>query len=175
MEEKINLSLFEDFFLFSSPADYAKILINTSNPDENKNKCSRDKRQNIRFKRRIKGMSEAEKKNENADETLKRLQKKFLITIKMLKKYFSLHQKLIKENQNQRLKKVLQKGTILRKGMVAEIKKEKTQTMNCLKNTMLIIKAPSDTYKKLCEKEGERNETKVYLIEEVINKMKKNL
>ena len=30
-------------------------------------------------------------------------------------------------------------------------------------------------YKKLCEKEGERNETKVYLIEEVINKMKKNL
>ena len=36
MEEKINLSLFEDFFLFSSPPDYAKILINTSNPDENK-------------------------------------------------------------------------------------------------------------------------------------------
>ena len=47
--------------------------------------------------------------------------------------------------------------------------------MNCLKNTMLIIKAPSDTYKKLCEKEGERNENKVYLIKEVINKMKKNL
>ena len=42
----------------------------------------------------------------------------------MLQKYFSLHQKLIKENQNQRLKKVLQKGTILRKGMIAEIKKE---------------------------------------------------
>ena len=36
MEEKISLSLFEDFFLFSSPADYAKILINTSNPNENK-------------------------------------------------------------------------------------------------------------------------------------------
>ena len=27
MEEKINLSLFEDFFESSSPADYAKILI----------------------------------------------------------------------------------------------------------------------------------------------------
>ena len=75
MEEKINLSLFEDFFLFSSPADYAKILINTSNPDENKKKCSRDKRQNIRFKRRIKGISEAEKKYENADETLKIIEK----------------------------------------------------------------------------------------------------
>ena len=30
MSEKINLSLFEDFVGLSSPADYAKILINTS-------------------------------------------------------------------------------------------------------------------------------------------------
>ena len=29
IEEKINLSLFEDFFQSSSPADYAKMLINT--------------------------------------------------------------------------------------------------------------------------------------------------
>ena len=36
MAEKINLSLFEDFFESSSPADYAKTLINTRNPDENK-------------------------------------------------------------------------------------------------------------------------------------------
>ena len=33
MEEKINSSLFKNFFGFSSPADYAKTLINT-NPDE---------------------------------------------------------------------------------------------------------------------------------------------
>ena len=33
MEEKINLSLFKDFFAFSSPVDYAKTPINT-NPDE---------------------------------------------------------------------------------------------------------------------------------------------
>ena len=32
MSEKTNLSLFEDFFEFSSPVDYAKMLINTS-PD----------------------------------------------------------------------------------------------------------------------------------------------
>ena len=38
-----------------------------------------------------------------------RLLKKFLITIKKLKKFFIVHQKLIKENQNQRLKKVLQR------------------------------------------------------------------
>ena len=36
LKEKFNLSLFEDFFQSSSPADYAKMLINTSNPDENK-------------------------------------------------------------------------------------------------------------------------------------------
>ena len=35
MEEKINLSLFQDFFESTPPADYAKMLINTS-PDKNK-------------------------------------------------------------------------------------------------------------------------------------------
>ena len=36
MEEKINLSLFEDFFESSSPADYTEMLINIKNADENK-------------------------------------------------------------------------------------------------------------------------------------------
>ena len=36
MSEKINLSLFEDFFESSSPADYAKMLIKTKNLDKNK-------------------------------------------------------------------------------------------------------------------------------------------
>ena len=36
MEEKINLSLLEDFFESSSPADYAEMLINIKNVDENK-------------------------------------------------------------------------------------------------------------------------------------------
>ena len=36
MEENINLSLLEDFFESSSPADYAKMLINNRNADENK-------------------------------------------------------------------------------------------------------------------------------------------
>ena len=36
MEEKIDLSLFKDSFGFSSPAEYAKVLINTKNQDENK-------------------------------------------------------------------------------------------------------------------------------------------
>ena len=36
MAENINLSLFEDFFESSSPADYAKSLINFKDPQKNK-------------------------------------------------------------------------------------------------------------------------------------------
>ena len=36
MSEKINLSLFEDFFWSSSPADYAEGLLNIKNSDKNK-------------------------------------------------------------------------------------------------------------------------------------------
>ena len=35
--EKINLSLFKDFFELSSPADYSKMLINTENSDKKNN------------------------------------------------------------------------------------------------------------------------------------------
>ena len=36
MSENINLSLSEDFFESQSPAMYAKMLINTENPEKNK-------------------------------------------------------------------------------------------------------------------------------------------
>ena len=36
MSEKINLSLFEDFFWSSSPADHAEGLLNIKNSDKNK-------------------------------------------------------------------------------------------------------------------------------------------
>ena len=53
MEEKINLSLFEEFFEYS-PADYAKNLINTKNRDKDKKNCRRGRMQNIKFKRQNK-------------------------------------------------------------------------------------------------------------------------
>ena len=62
MEEKINLSLFEDFFESSSPVDYAKKLINTS-PNENKIIVAETKDRISDLKERIKKMSETEKKN----------------------------------------------------------------------------------------------------------------
>ena len=36
MEKKINISFFKELFESSSPAKYAKMLINTSDLDENK-------------------------------------------------------------------------------------------------------------------------------------------
>ena len=74
MSEKINLSLFEDFFESSSPVDYAKKVINTS-PDENKEFVEEAKYRILDLKRRIKKMSEKEKKYKNADETLEIIEK----------------------------------------------------------------------------------------------------
>ena len=61
MSEKINLSLFEDFFKSSSPAYYAKKLINTS-PDKNKKFVEEIKDRILDLKDRIEEMSEKEKK-----------------------------------------------------------------------------------------------------------------
>ena len=71
--EKINLSFFEDFFESSSPADYAKTLINTKNPDENNEFVVEIKNRISDLKDRTNIMSETGKKN--ANETLKIIQK----------------------------------------------------------------------------------------------------
>ena len=62
MSEKINLSLFEDFFESSSPADYTEMLINIKNADENKGIVAEIKDKISDLKDRIKEMSEVEKK-----------------------------------------------------------------------------------------------------------------
>ena len=62
MSEKINLSLFEDFFESSSPADYAKMLIKTKNLDKNKEIVAEIKDRISDLKQGIKEMSETEKK-----------------------------------------------------------------------------------------------------------------
>ena len=62
MSEKINLSLFEDFFESSSPADYAKELINVKDPNENKEIVAEIKDRISDLKDRTNKMSETEKK-----------------------------------------------------------------------------------------------------------------
>ena len=74
MEERINLNLFEEFFESSSPADYTKMLINTS-PNENKEIVAEIKDRISDLKDRIKRMSEKEKKCKSVDETLEIIKK----------------------------------------------------------------------------------------------------
>ena len=62
MSEKIYLSLLEKFVELPSPADYAKMLINTENLDKNKTFVAEIKDRISDFKERIKEMSETEKK-----------------------------------------------------------------------------------------------------------------
>ena len=54
--------MFEDFFELSSPADYAKELINTKNSDQNKEFTAKMKDRISDLKNRIKKMGEREKK-----------------------------------------------------------------------------------------------------------------
>ena len=104
MEEKIKWSLFEDFFQLSSPTSYAKMLINTKDWDENKKNVEEIENRISDLKDRVKRMGDKEKKDKNVNDTLEVI-KSILITIRMLKIFFIVHQKLIKENQNQRLKR----------------------------------------------------------------------
>ena len=62
MAKNINLSLLKDFFESSSPADYAKVLINVKNPNENKEIVAKMKNRILDLKDRIKEMSKNEKK-----------------------------------------------------------------------------------------------------------------
>ena len=97
MAEKINLSLFEDFFESPSPAHYAKLLINTWNPYENKKIVAEMEDRISALKDRIKEMSEREKKS--ADETLKIIEE-ILDCNKRAQRTFLLASEVIKKNQN---------------------------------------------------------------------------
>ena len=61
MEEKNNLSFFEDFFESSSPVYYTKKLINIENSEEHKKIVAEIEYRMSNLKDRIKEMSETEK------------------------------------------------------------------------------------------------------------------
>ena len=62
----------------------------------------------------------------------------------------------------------------LRKEKIAQIEKEEKNNL-LFKEYFTNYQWPSDMYKKFCKTEGARNENRVYLIKEVLNKMKKNI
>ena len=109
MSKKINLSLFEEFFESSSPAN-AKMLINT-NPDEKKNSRG-NKRQNIKLKRQNKGNEQKRRKNKNAGETV-RIIKKTLDCNKNASKYFQLASKVDKRKSKPKMEEIIADGVKL--------------------------------------------------------------
>ena len=172
MEEKIILSLFEDFFEFSSPADYAKKFINTS-PDKNKEFVEEIEDRISNLKDEIKKMSETEKNNKYPDETSKII-KKILDYNKDAQKIFQ-HAPKVNKRKSEPEGNVAER-TILIKEMVAEIEKEEKNIDYELFNRYFTnYQSPSDMYKKLCKTEGKENDEQVYSIKKVLNKMKKNI
>ena len=172
MEEKIILSLFEDFFEFSSPADYAKKFINTS-PDKNKEFVEEIEDRISNLKDEIKKMGETEKNNKYPDETLKII-KKILDYNKDAQKIFQ-HAPKVNKRKSEPEGNIAER-TILIKEMVAEIEKEEKNIDYELFNRYFTnYQSPSDMYKKLCKTEGKENDEQVYSIKKVLNKMKKNI
>ena len=118
MTKNINLSLLNEFFELS-PVDYAK------NYRRKQRTCNWGKKKAISTsKDRPKKMSETEKKKKNTDETLDII-KKFLITVKMLKDFFRLHQKLIKKIRTKDWRKYFRENKIKKRKDCCNWKKRK--------------------------------------------------
>ena len=104
-----------------------------------------------------------------------RLWKKLLITTKMLKNIFSLHQKLIKKSEPN-TEESISKRVKLKNEKIAEIKKEEKNINNeLLKYYFINYQKPSDMYKKLHETKGKINEDQVDLIKEILDTIKKEI
>ena len=130
MSENIDLSLFNEF-LELSPVDYAKYLINLKNTKENKEFVTEAKKRISDLKYTIRNMSEKEKKNKNADETLKI--KKILDYNKNAQRFFSLASEVDKGKSEPKFDKKISEPkteesiaerTKLRRERIAEIKRE---------------------------------------------------
>ena len=115
------------------------MLIDIKNADENKGIVAEAKERISNSKDRIKGMSEAEKKYKNVDETLEII-KEILDYNKIAQKNFQLVSKFDKGKSGLKPAESIAERVKLIKGRITEIKKEeKNIIMNCLKNTLLII------------------------------------
>ena len=112
MSENINLSLFEDFFESSSPADYAKMVINTKKRNENKEIVAEIEDRISDLKDRIKKWVKQKKNNKNADETLKII-KEILNYNERTRKMFPLASKVGKGKSEPKVEESIVKRTKL--------------------------------------------------------------
>ena len=124
MEEKINLSLFEEFFEYSSPANYAKMIINAKNWDENKKNVEEIENRISDLKDRIKKMSEKEKKDKYADEPLETI-KNFFDYNKEAQKIFYGASKVDKGKSKPNIEESIAERAKLRRHKLDIIEKKK--------------------------------------------------
>ena len=154
--ENIIPNLFNEFFELS-PADYAKEFINTKNRDKNKEFIAETKEKISNLKDRIKKISEKEKINKNADETLKIIEN-ILDYNKNVQKNFPRASKVEKEKSVPKktiVERNIKESVILRRRRIAEIEEEDKYISNELfKKYFTNYQSPSDMCKKICKTEG---------------------
>ena len=112
------------------------------------------------------------KNNKNADETLTIIEDIFDYN-ERAQRTFPIASKVDKEKSEPKPEESIAGRIKLRKERVAEIEEEENIKNKLFKKYFTTYQSRSDMYKKLCETEGERNEDQIYLIKEVLNRMKK--
>ena len=127
------------------------------------------------LKDREKRMSEKEKKEKNADETLKII-KKILDYNKDAQNYFHRASNVDKGKSEPKTEESIAERVKLKNNRICEIKKEEKNINNKLFNYYFSkYQNPSDMYKKLLETKGQKNEDQVYSIKKILDKIKKKL
>ena len=171
MEEKINLSLFEDLFESSSPADYAKNLINTKNRDEQKEIVKEMENRISDLNDRIKKMSEKEKKDKNMDETLNII-KKILDYNKDAHKSFQLASTVDKRKSKPKFEQSIAETTKLRRQKLNIIAKKEENINNVLFNYGFGSSNADIMFKRLRDASDENNKNMVESINKKLTKLK---
>ena len=107
------------------------------------------------------------------NETLK-ITEEILDYNKNPQKFFLVASKVDKVKSEPKPEESIAKRVQLRRKKITEIKEEEKNINNeFFKECFTNYQSASDMYKKLRETEGERNDDRVYLIKEVLNRMKK--
>ena len=123
MSENIDLSFFFGEFYELLPADYAKGLIKVKDQNKNKEIVADIENRLSGLKDKIWEIDETEKKNKNADETSKIIEE-ILDFSKKVQKVFSVASRVDKGTSEPKSEESIAKRVVLRRGMVAKIKRE---------------------------------------------------
>ena len=166
--------MFQDFFQSSSPADYAKDLINIKNADENNGIVEETKDRILDLEDKIEQMNE-KNNNKNVKETLEII-RKILDYNKNAQDFFHRASKVDKRKSEAKTEESIAETIKSKNNKIVEIKKEEKNINNLLfKHHFIDYQNPSDMYKKLCETKDKENEDQVYSIKKILDKIRKEI